>query len=171
MARSEGGRRRTHCHMKNPARLHAPGESYDCANVAAHRSVVIVRNKHYCLNRASSGQSSRHVSRSNITTNCPACLVGLCERSLRTVVVAGTSPATHLQELHPQGIWILLFPAVTRRRLTVVPTVISRNGYFSVILPAFALGSALNTRAAPHVDALYSVSDTPKKPLASVETC
>ena len=53
---------------------------------------------------------------------------------------------------HASGTFI--DPAVTRRRLTVVPTVIGRNGYFSVILPAFALGSALNTRAAPHGRAL-----------------
>ena len=113
----------------------------------AHRSVASSRKDCYQSNRASVGSSRRHVSRSDITTICPACLIWLCDCHLRTVIGYRTSRYPHLQDLPPQSIWNYIKPAVTRHPLPLFPMswlAISMNGdsfgdsyrkgYFNVIV-------------------------------------
>ena len=136
--------------------------------LAPHRSVASSRKDCYQSNRASVGSSRRHVSRSEVTTVCPACLIGPCEGSLRTVIAVGTSPTAQLEELHPQRIWYFYsfsgYPPPS-------PTLVAmdrdsmngdffgdccRKGYFYVIVSSLCPW-LLSTRGPRLMGALYSV--------------
>ena len=69
------------------------------------------------------------MTRSDITTIRSACLTYPCEGHLRTVVGYCTSQYPQLQELPPQRIWIGIVQRLTRHPLTVIPGVISVDGY------------------------------------------
>ena len=161
-AQREGGGGRTA--TRGTCKAYALQVSCSCANVNARQSVVIVRKDCYQSNRASCKNHLAIVTRSERYHEfCPACLFGLCERSLRTVIAVGTSPTAQREELHPPRIWIILCQRLARHPLTVIPWGISPYGYFFRWLRRSA--------PAPLWEVFPIGVCTPKKPLASVATC
>ena len=105
--RSEGGRRRAHCHKGNLQSVYLAGDLVAvrmCTPVSRSLSFATIITDGTGLPAVNHAATCPGLKLPRI---CPACLIGLCERSLRTVIAVGTSPTAQLEELHPQRIWYL----------------------------------------------------------------